>query len=425
MSSYIDSLNGKHDGGVEVSVSTVKRNVGITALLTTSGFNRKGRRRLSHLSDLEIATIFIFKPEDVRIWMYFVVEIQRLLSKIELKNRNTNSGRPLVTAQIAQAVYVLSCIKHMRASGFECLLARSVRSFLTLDTGPGLFEMLVEIELAGPARESGRTISIDSVIHFIELYVDELLQPPRLKSKKTFSEFEQHEIECGNFNWMDDDGASYLEAIRDMPSETLVDELPVLEPVLDWFLATKPTFDKNQLKRGWPYLEKQSSVWHEQNPTRNLYDAIALGQLSWDCVLAEYLASNRNSFPADSPYKIVPLTTSRLLFDESEAMRHCVFTYIEYCMDGSTRIFSVRLAQSNKRFATAELNRSVGGWKLIQLKGKSNRELIHRMNSPGDPLAIALMELVAWYNQFGGGRFPLNVCSEPNMSGSLVEENLK
>jgi len=320
---------------------------------------------------------------------------------------------------------VLSCIKSMRDSGFDCLLTRSVRSFLMLEAGSELFEMLVEIEQAGPTRESRRTISIDSTIQFIELYVDELLQPPHLKTKQTFSEFEQHEIECGNFNWMDDDGATYLEAIRDMPFETLVDELPVLEPVLDWFLATKPAFDKNQQKQGWPYLEKQSAVWHGQNPARNLYDVIASDNLSWDCILAEYLAQGFKVFPASGHYKIVPLTTARLLFDESDAMHHCVFTYVEYCMDGSTRIFSVRLAQSNKRFATAELNRSVGGWKLIQLKGKSNRELIHRMNSPGDPLAIALMELVAWYNQFGGGRFPLNVCSEPNMSGSLVEENLK
>jgi hypothetical protein len=290
----------------------------------------------------------------------------------------------------------------MKGSGFECLVTRSFRSFLMLEPGPALFEMLVEIEQSGPARESRRTISIDSAIQFLELYVAELLESPRLKTKKTVKKFEQQEIECDNFNWMDDNDEAYLEEIRDLPFDAFFDELPMLQPVLDWFLDTKPAFDKNQLKRGWRYLEKRSDEWHEQISIRNLYEEIVSENYGWDCLLADYLAQYRKVFPASSLYMIVPLTTGRLLFDESEAMNHCVFTYIDYCIDGSARIFSVRLAQSKERFATAELNRSDSGWKLIQLKGKSNRELIHRMNIPSDPLAIVLMELVAWYNQYRG-----------------------
>jgi hypothetical protein len=416
MSNYIDAPNGKHDGGAASSNSILNRNDGISVLLDMGTFNRKGRKRLSRLSDLQIATLLVFKPDDALIWPYFVFEIQKLLSKIELKAKaegTINQGRPIVSKNISQAICILSCIKHMRDAGFDCLMTNRLRSFLTLEAGPELFELLAEIAQAGPARESRRTISIYSAIQFIELYVDELLEPPRLKTKKTFSDFEQHEIECGNFNWLDDDGESYLEAIRDMPFETFFDELPVLQPVLDWFLATRPTFDRNQLKRGWQYLVKRSEDWHEQREPHNFYSAMVCENTSWDCHLSEYLASHHTSFPQNSPYKIVPLTTPQSLLDESEAMHHCVSSYIEYCVAGSTRIFSVRLAASNKRFATAELNMAAGEWKLIQLKGMANREFIHRMNSTSAPLAIALTELVAWYNQYGDGRGQLNVCSEP------------
>lgn len=278
----------------------LRRNDGISALLTISGFNRKGKRRLYRLSNLEIATLVLLKPDDVRIWPNFVIEIQKLLSKIELKGKNKISGntdRPLVTKKIALAVYVLSCMKVMKDSGFDGLMARSFRSLMTLDAGPALFELLSDIGQAGPARESRRSISIDSAIQFLGLYVDALLEPPRLKIKKTFDEFGRHEIECDNINWMDEGGESYLEAFRDMPIDTFFDELPMLEPVLDWFVATKPTFDKNQLKRGWRYLEKRSDVWHEQNSTESLYGAIASDNSGWSCILAEYLTQNSKVFP--------------------------------------------------------------------------------------------------------------------------------
>lgn len=384
----------------------LRRNDGLSTLLTMPGFNRKGMRRLYCLSDLEIATLVLFKPEDPCIWPNYVLEIQRLLSKIELMARNENvvkTERPLVTKKLAQMVGMLSCIKHLRDIGFDCLLARSVRALMMLDAGPALFEMLSDIKQAGPARVSRRTISIYSVIQFLELYRDELLKPPRLRTKQTFNESELYDIECCKLNWKDDDGESYLEAFRDLPLETFFDELPMLQPVLDWFVDTKPTFDKNQLKQGWRYLEKRSDVWHEQNQAGNYYDVIESDNSSWNCILAEYLASNNKVFPENSLYKIVPLTTPQLLLDEAQAMFHCVSSYIEYCIAGSSRIFSVRLADGDKRVATAELNLSDGEWKLVQLKGISNREFMHRMQSTFDPLAMALRELVAWYNQYGVG----------------------
>ena len=80
-------------------------------------------------------------------------------------------------------------------------------------------------------------------------------------------------------------------------------------------------------------------------------------------------------------------------------MHHCVVTYIESCIEGKTRIFSVRLAGNGQRFATAELSRISGEWKLVQLKGKSNLELMHRLHIASNPLAVALQSLVDWYNR--------------------------
>ncbi|MBU1215716.1 MAG: PcfJ domain-containing protein [Gammaproteobacteria bacterium] len=402
MSNYIDALYGKNGGRVEVSASKLQVNAGISELLSMPGFNRKGRRRLSLLSSHEIAALLEFAPDYFYITTDFVHEIQKLLGKIELREKDknvSNMGRPLVTKEIALAAFMLSGMKHLKCVDIDFMLARNFRSLMTLGAGSEFFEILFEIEKAGPVRESRRTISIISAIQFLDLYVDELLEPPRLKTKKMISEFEQHEIDCGNFNWLDDNGESYLEAIRDMPFETFFDELPKLQPVLDWFLATKPSFDKNQLKRGWKYLEKKSAIWHEQHPTREFYDAFTSEAPSWDCILAAYVGQSGNAFLASSLYTIVPLNTLLQLLDESQEMHHCVSSYVEYCLDGSTRIFSVRLTESNKRFATAELSLSEGEWKLVQLKGKSNREFIHKMNSPADPLASALQALVAWYNQ--------------------------
>jgi len=82
------------------------------------------------------------------------------------------------------------------------------------------------------------------------LYRDELIAPPRLKCRRNFDEFTLHEIENGDFNWMDDGGKSYLEDIRDIPLVTHYDELPHFASVLDWFTDTKPVFDKNQIKQG-------------------------------------------------------------------------------------------------------------------------------------------------------------------------------
>lgn len=384
---------------------------GINVLLCLDRFNPKGQRRLSHLSDQGIAALVTYRPDDETMWPNYAQEIQKLLSKIDItrkqernQGRSPAMGQPSVSVELATAVCVLAYLKHLSENGFQNLLAMKFRELLTLGAGPTFMqelfkEKLFEIEQDGLFPASTRTISTQTAIQFLELYRDELLELPRIKTKKTFDEFERHEIECGNFNWLDDNGESYLDAIRDMPFETFFDELPKLQPVLDWFVATKPTFDKNQLKRGWMYLEKASDAWHEHNQANYSYGVTISEYPNWECILSKRQENSPAVIPKDSPFEIFPLTTPQQMLEETQAMHHCVVTYIESCIEGTTRIFSVRHAGNGQRFATAEFSRISGEWKLVQLKGKSNLELMHRLYTASDPLAVALQSLVDWYNR--------------------------
>lgn len=370
----------------------------IVSLLDIAIFSRKSIKRISHLSAPELATLLAYKPEDLRILPNYALEIHNLLIKADFI-RKQGSERPRVTNELARTACILSCIKHIGENGYSNLLAGQFRALVSLGVGPAFFELLFDIEQTAPMPASGITISTLSAIQFLTLYRDELLQPPRFRTKNTFEGYAHPIVELSDSSWLDEDDETYLAAIRNMPFETFFEELPIIQPVLDWFVETKPTLDKNQLKLGWRYLESKSSSWHEQIPSDESFAALASEQPSWKCILSEYSNSNLSVLPKDSPYRIIPLSTPQQLLEESQTMHHCVASYIDYCIEGSTRIFSVRLAVTNDRYATAELSLCKGEWQLMQLKGKSNRELIQLMNSPDDNLTIAIKTLIAWYNQ--------------------------
>ena len=80
-------------------------------------------------------------------------------------------------------------------------------------------------------------------------------------------------------------------------------------------------------------------------------------------------------------------------------MHHCVVNYLESCISGDTRIFSIRDTKNNHQMATAELTIQSGIWTLVQLKGKHNKELMYRLSDSENPFSIALSALVKWYNE--------------------------
>jgi hypothetical protein len=258
------------------------------------------------------------------------------------------------------------------------------------------FIKYIESDQLNTSSNIGDAISIASAIKLLTLYRNELIAPPRLCCKPSFDEFHIHQIEIDDFRDMDDGGESLLEGIQDVPSVTYYDELPDLDSVLDWFLSVKPIFDNNQMKRGWAYVEKSSEEWRRHNE-KYRFDVDISQYPSWKCFVAEYPYLWRSILPAENPYKSIPLTTPQQLLAESQQMNHCVMTYMGSCMSGRTRIFSVRDAK-NCAVATAELSLLTGRWVLVQLKGKHNQELMHRISNCTDPLAILLDSLVRWYN---------------------------
>jgi len=146
-------------------------------------------------------------------------------------------------------------------------------------------------------------------------------------------------------------------------------------------------------------VEKASENWHRRVGRGEILDFDITEYPSWNFIAADRQTELNGIFPAESPYRIIPLTSPQQLADESHEMHHCVVYYIDSCIGGETRIFSVLHVSNNKPVATAELSKHNGKWNLVQLKGKCNEELIHRMNVSSDPLATALGILINWYNQ--------------------------
>ena len=243
-------------GGVECEVSASYLS-GIHALLKMAGFSQNGRIRIIHLSGDEIDALCDICPEDKKVWLHYVSEIQTLLSKMDRARKIDSLGRPYVTVQLASTVNKLAGLRVLYVNGRTSVQALEMRDFLKRDDGCKSLARLISMGKTANI-ETSESIFIESAIRVMELYRDELIAPPRLRSRSNFDSFTLHEIEIGDFHWMDDGGESVLEDIRDIPLITHYDELPHFDSVLDWFTATKPVIDKNQIKQGWAYLEKTS-----------------------------------------------------------------------------------------------------------------------------------------------------------------------
>jgi len=385
--------------------------------LSSVGFSQRGRNRIMHLSKEEIDVLYSHAPEEECILPAYVHEIQLVLSKMDQARKKESYlgrppfiGRPYVSLQLASTIGQLACLRYIVENGIENIFAPEMRAILLDDNKPAnLVGFLMGMPKNGYPPHRERPISIRSCIRLLELYCDELITPPCLASMRIYDDYniaddyDPNLNKADDLNMVDDGEDSYLATVQDIPSSTLYDEtyyeaLPKLHSVLDWFLATHPVMDSNQIKRGWPYVEKSSKEWHQQFWDYKTYE-MAILYPSWDCLLTDRHAEWLNVFPSENPFRIIPLTTSKQLQAESVAMRHCVVTYIERCANGGTRIFSVLDASNNQPVATAELSNQLGQWNLVQLAGKYNKDLMHRTRVSDDPLTIALNVLVNWYNE--------------------------
>lgn len=97
---------------------------------------------------------------------------------------------------------------------------------------------------------------------------------------------------------------------------------------------------------------------------------LALGPLlqsAWNSALDQYAHDNLVA---------VALTSGAALWEEATAMRHCAGNtdYVQECVLGFVRIFSVRDRITGKRRATVNLQRHFGGWRAAQTTGFANRK---------------------------------------------------
>lgn len=93
---------------------------------------------------------------------------------------------------------------------------------------------------------------------------------------------------------------------------------------------------------------------------------------SWSCPIATHVAG---------AIRVKPLGTVLELWDEAQAMRHCVAKegYLVDCLHGVAQVVSLSDARTGKRLATAAYRRDPGpAWQLTELRGFANRSVERR-----------------------------------------------
>jgi len=112
-------------------------------------------------------------------------------------------------------------------------------------------------------------------------------------------------------------------------------------------------------------LIRQSDEWHK-NAT------LIKGNQIWNsCGLDSYRAEKK-----EEVIVLEELLGSKLLANEGRAMKHCVGSYVSYCVTGKSAIFSLRkysFGLMEERLATIEVNLSLK--RVVQAKAKMNAKI--------------------------------------------------
>ena len=130
-----------------------------------------------------------------------------------------------------------------------------------------------------------------------------------------------------------------------------------LVEVMTWLEAEHPEFDKNQIKSGWNGLAKQAVNWKVECEA---YDTLFL--LRWEsCLPAMEIGS----------WTVLPLTDAWQLREDALRQHHCADRYVQECLSGGYRLFSVRNAKG-KRVATIGIELKGDEWKSFGIRGVAN-----------------------------------------------------
>jgi hypothetical protein len=122
-----------------------------------------------------------------------------------------------------------------------------------------------------------------------------------------------------------------------------------------------------------------SDEWHEQIARQNRINQRIAGINRYSKVQKNFtwngMRINNGTFSRakKTKYKVIQLLSYYDLRDEGNAMRHCVASYANYCMNGKSAIFSVQEYiedQFVERVATIEIKEN----NVVQVRGRYNRK---------------------------------------------------
>lgn len=146
-----------------------------------------------------------------------------------------------------------------------------------------------------------------------------------------------------------------------------------LRSVLDWCVNGGRHARELGKDATWSSIERRSRLWHGriwQAPDKQ-------AELSWSSALGSCEISG---------VRVIPLTTSRALWEEGRAMQHCVVTYANKCAMGGYRIFA--LVGETER-VTLGIIEVAGRWRVDQARIAANGSVSEYMKAVAGTVARA------------------------------------
>ena len=151
--------------------------------------------------------------------------------------------------------------------------------------------------------------------------------------------------------------------------------------------------DRHLTAKTYNGLMKTVHRWHQQlrNHRAEAHIQRELDQRdgwlpAWNSLVDEFQVPQDD----DKPITIVPLVNAAELIQEGSTMKHCVGTYYRHCVEGRTRIFSIRRGELT--LATAEISHNNGRWQSVQIRAINNQP-------PADAARKAAQLTAARYNE--------------------------
>jgi len=140
-----------------------------------------------------------------------------------------------------------------------------------------------------------------------------------------------------------------------------------MQLVLDWFRNSNEDLEHSQLTAPWSFFMRKQVEWHIRRPEPGINYVVQDVNQKWNCILPDTFEITESG----ETFEVVSLTNGQQLVDEGIALDHCVATYIDICVYGRSKIFSIR--QDEKPLATMELVPSNNKWIVNQVRGYDNK----------------------------------------------------